>query len=102
MSLRSVEESYQVALKAEEKLMRRQSQKEKVRGFGGKEQNKKGEASGSNQQGNPDKNNENRGGQNDSRGRGKGRGGTVRCYTCGKLSHMSWDYLENVARWGEA
>ena len=45
LSLRSVEEAYQVALKAEEKLMRRQSQKAKVRGFGGKEQHQKGEAS---------------------------------------------------------
>ena len=38
LSLRSVEEAYQVALKAEEKLMRKQSQKEKVRSSGGKEQ----------------------------------------------------------------
>ena len=48
LSLRSIEEAYQVALKAEEKLMRKQSQKEKVRGFGGREQWKKGEASSSN------------------------------------------------------
>ena len=38
LSLRSVEEAYQVSLKAEEKLMRKQSQKEKVRGSGGREQ----------------------------------------------------------------
>ena len=37
LSLRSIEEAYQVALKAEEKLMRKQSQKAKVRGSGGKE-----------------------------------------------------------------
>ena len=37
LSLTSVEEAYQVALKDEEKLMRKQSQKEKVRGSGGKE-----------------------------------------------------------------
>ena len=47
-SLRSVEEACQVSLKAEEKLMRRKSQKEKVRGSRGKEQQQKGEASGSN------------------------------------------------------
>ena len=38
LSLISVEEEYQVDLKAEEKLMRKQSQKAKVRGSGGKEQ----------------------------------------------------------------
>ena len=37
LSLRSIEEAYQVSLKVEEKLMRKQSQKEKVRGSGGKE-----------------------------------------------------------------
>ena len=78
--------------------MKRQSKKEKVRGSGGKEQHQKGEASDSNQQGQPDRNNENRGGQNASRG----RGGTVRFYTCGKLGLMSWDYPKNVSRQGEA
>ena len=38
LSLRFVEESYQVALKVEEKLMRNQSKKANVRGSGGKEQ----------------------------------------------------------------
>ena len=38
LSLRSSEEAYQVALKDEEKLMRRQIPKEKVRGIGGREQ----------------------------------------------------------------
>ena len=38
LSLRFVEEAYQVSLKAEEKLMRRQSQRAKVRGSGRKEQ----------------------------------------------------------------
>ena len=37
LSLRYVEEAYQVALKAKEKLMRKQSQKAKVRGSGGRE-----------------------------------------------------------------
>ena len=37
-SLIYVEEAYQVALNAEEKLIRKQSQKSKVRGFGGNEQ----------------------------------------------------------------
>ena len=37
-SLRSVEEAYEATLRAEEKMMRKQSQKEKVRGSGGREQ----------------------------------------------------------------
>ena len=49
LSLRSIEEAYQVALKDEENLMRKQIQKAKVRGSGGKEQQQKGEASSSNQ-----------------------------------------------------
>jgi hypothetical protein len=28
------------------------------------------------------------------RGRGRGRGGEVRCYSCGKIGHMSWDCPE--------
>ena len=96
LSLRSVEEAYQVSLKAEEKLMRKHSKKEKMRGSGGREQQQKDETSSSNEKIQFDMNNDNRGGRNASRGRG--RGGQVRCYTCGKLGHMSWDFLENVAR----
>lgn len=89
-------------MKAEEKLMRSQSQGTKVRSFGGKEQQQKDEASSSNQQVQPDRNNDNRGGRNASRGRGRGRGGQVRCYTCGQPGHMSWNCPENVARQREA
>ena len=38
LSLRSIEEAYQVALKDEENLMRKKIQKAKVRGSGGREQ----------------------------------------------------------------
>jgi len=31
---------------------------------------------------------------------GRGRGYEVRCYTCGKLGHISWDFSDNVARQG--
>ena len=49
LSLRSVEEAYQIALKAKEKLMRKHSQKANVRGSRGREQQQKDEASSSNQ-----------------------------------------------------
>ena len=78
--------------------MRKQSQKEKVRGSRGKEHQQKGEASSSNQQVHPKRNNENIGGWNYSRGRGGPRGGPVRCYTLGQLGDMSWDCPKNVAR----
>ena len=61
LSLRYVKEAYQIAMKVDEKLMRKESQNAKVRGYGGKEQQQKGEASSSNQQVQPDRNNENRG-----------------------------------------
>jgi hypothetical protein len=35
------------------------------------------------------------------RGRGRGRGGEVRCYACGKIGHVSWDCPERK-KGGEA
>ena len=98
LSLRSIEEAYQVALKVEVKLMRKQSQKAKVKISRGKEQQQKGESSSSNQQVQTDITNDNRGGRVSLRGRGRLISGQVRCYACGKLGHMSWDCLENVAK----
>ena len=99
LSLRYFEEAYQVALKVEEKLKREQSQRTMVRGFGGREQQHKGETISSNQQTQPDRTNDNRGRRVSSRGRGRGRGVQARCYTSGKLGHMSWDCLEKNVRW---
>ena len=73
LSLTSGEEAYQVVLKAEEKMMRKQSQKAKVRGSRGREHQQKGEARSSNQQVQPDKDSDNIGGRNASRGRGRGK-----------------------------
>jgi hypothetical protein len=36
------------------------------------------------------------------RGRGRGRGGEVRCYACGKIGHMSWECPERKKEGGEA
>eukprot|EP00253_Pinus_taeda_P012663 PITA_12663 len=71
LSPKTVEEAYQMVLKAEEKLMRKQS----TRGRGG-------DASG-------------RGSFSRVRG-GRGRGREVRCYRCNKLGHRAFECLENA------
>jgi hypothetical protein len=93
MSVRTMEDAYQFALKAEEKLARKQNQRGKGRspvlnkGKGvahDKAQKSKDETEkphshserGGSSRGRQD------GGRSSSRGRG--RGGEVRCYTCGK------------------
>ena len=86
LSLRSVEEAYQVALRAEEKLMRKQSQTAKVRGSGGREQQEKGGANSSNQQIQSDRTDHNKGGRDASRGTCRGICGHVRCYNVGNLA----------------
>lgn len=62
----------------------------------------KGEVSSASQQPQLDKANDFSGIRSSPRGRGRDKDQQVRCYTCGQLGHMSWDYLENVARWREA
>eukprot|EP00253_Pinus_taeda_P013420 PITA_13420 len=70
LSPKTVEEAYQVALKAEETLMRKQS----TRGRGG----------------------DVRGRVSFSRGRGgRGRGREIRCYKCNKLGHRAFECPKN-------
>jgi hypothetical protein len=100
MSVRTVEDDYQFALKAEDKLARKQNQRGRGRipalnkGKGvsqDKEQKSKDETEkppshskrGGSSQGRQD------GGRISSRGRGRGRGGEVRFYTYGKAGHKS-------------
>eukprot|EP00253_Pinus_taeda_P021693 PITA_21693 len=71
LSPKMVEEAYQISLKAEEKLMRKQSS----RGRGG-------DAGG-------------RGSFFRGRG-GRGRGREIRCYRCNNLGHRAFECLENA------
>ena len=106
-SPKSVEEAYQCALKVEEKLNRRNNsgrgRGQTYRGKGaqtGREKSpvQKEEAESSRQPEQPQRGRDFRGRRSFQRGRGRGRNYEVRCYTCGKTGHMSWDCLEGAAR----
>jgi hypothetical protein len=108
-SVRTMEDAYHFALKAEEKLDRKQSHRgrgkiptpNKGKGvFHDKAHNSK------DKDGTPHSHSKRGGssrwilggGRNYSRGRGRGG---IRCYTCGKTLHMSWECL-NKKKGGEA
>lgn len=94
LSLRTVEDAYQAALKAEEKLLRKQNQRNRGKNLAKEErileskvqhsQNEAGSAS-------------NRAPQRGEFGRGRfvprgrGRGRDVRCFACGEWGHVQWD-----------
>jgi hypothetical protein len=97
-----VEDTYQVALKAEEKLARKQSQRirgkitRKGRGTV-REKFQKPRTKSRKYHGHTERGGISRGGQYGvknyfSIGRGRGRGGGVKYYVCGKIGHMSWEY----------
>jgi hypothetical protein len=92
------------ALKAEEKLARKQSQRNRggnsSRGKGtNKEKSQKPKHEAGKQHNHPEKGGSSREGKHGGRssfprGRGRARGGEVRCYACGKTGHMSWECPE--------
>jgi hypothetical protein len=116
-TIRMVEDAYQLALKVEEKLSRKQSQRGRGRSHPkgklvaqDKYQNPKDdwkkpqtqtERGGTSQRGRyaeqKEKHTEQRGGYADNnrfprtKGRGRGRGGVITCFTCGKNGHKSVD-----------
>jgi hypothetical protein len=101
MTMRTLEYAYQVALKAEEKLARKQSQ-----GNRGKNPNRgreiirekfqKPKTGAEKYHSQTKRGGSSRGGHYGgrkyfSRVRGRGKGREVKCYSCGKIGHMSWD-----------
>jgi hypothetical protein len=114
MSVETVEDAYQFALKAEEKLARKQSQQ--GRGKCPAPNKSKGvthdKAHKSNDETEKPQSHSKRGGisrgkrgggRSSSRGRGRRGRGEVRCYACGKTGHMYWECLEkNKEGGGEA
>jgi hypothetical protein len=100
-TVRTVEDAYQMVLKEEEKLARKQSQQNRGRSLNrgkgvsqDKAQKPKDEAEkphSHSERGGSSRGKQGGGRISFPRGRGRGRGGEVRCYACGKTRHMSWD-----------
>jgi hypothetical protein len=128
VTIRMVEDAYQMALKAEEKLSRKQGQRGRGRSQPrgksvAQERNQKPkddwkkpqthtERGGSSQRGKHvekrEQHTEQRGGYANNnmfprtRGRGRGRGGVITCFTCGKNGHKSFECLDKKKDGGEA
>ena len=102
MSPKTTEEAYQMALKAEGKLIRKQSAKgrgtfkgkEGQGGRGGSTPPKNGASSSSKEQAPTYGDARGRGGWSRGQG-GRGRGREVGCFKCNKVGHKSYDCPEN-------
>jgi hypothetical protein len=126
-TIRMVEDAYQMALKEEEKLSRKKSQRDRGRSQprgksvaqertqkprdDWKENSDSDREGGSSQRRQyvekREQNTEQRGGYADNnrfpctRGRGRGRGGVITCFTCGKNGHKSYECPDKKKEVGE-
>jgi hypothetical protein len=120
VTIRMVEDAYQMALKAEEKLSQKQGQRGRGRSQprgksvaqdkyqkpkeDGKKPQTRTERGGTSQRG---QHTEQRGYYADNntfprtRGRGRGRGGVITCFTCGKNGHKSYECPNKKKESGE-
>jgi len=104
LSPNNTEKAYQSAVKAEEKLNRRQnarrgrgSNRGRGQSYGrGRTANNSEEANSSRTSGTTEKGDGTRGGRSfqRSRGNGRGRGAGYQCYRCHKWGHRSFEFLE--------
>jgi hypothetical protein len=101
MTIQNVEDAYQIALKAEEKLSQKQGQRGRGRSQArgktiAQDRTQKPKEEGKKPQ--PERGGSSQGRKYDdrntfprARGRGRGRGGEVKCFICGKTRHKSYE-----------
>eukprot|EP00253_Pinus_taeda_P020545 PITA_20545 len=102
LSPKTVKEAYQIALKAEEKLMRKQSARgrgtfrgKEIQGGSGRSTTPAEGASSSSTQ-HASTGGDARGRGSFSKGRGRGGGREIRCYRCNKMGHRAFECRENA------
>jgi hypothetical protein len=113
MIIQTVEDTYQMALKAEEKLSRKQGQRGRGRIQARGKKIAQDRAQNTQEEGKKPQTQHERGiisqrGQYadrntfpHTRGRGRGRGGEMKCFTCGKNGHKSYECPDRKKEGGE-